>query len=101
MSLIDASLTGGSAEPCAVCGDPTTMRIEVGDAGRAPMCSRFCEHAWPNVKRLVRIEQIVRGLDWFQRAGGHWHFAGSTTEEIDELHDLVTANPLPKGGQRT
>lgn len=60
MTLIDASVTGGAAANCAVCGDPTTMRRVWGD-GHVPMCSRFCDHAWPHVHRLYSALREIAG----------------------------------------
>lgn len=59
MSLVDAGL---NRAPCAVCGDPTTLRVVLENAGHVPMCSRFCEHAWPRVSRLYSALTEIRKL---------------------------------------
>lgn len=57
-SLLEAT-AGASEAPCAVCGDSTLLRVMVGD-GVAPVCSTFCEHAWPNVRRLIAENERLR-----------------------------------------
>lgn len=63
MSNLVQPPAGAADAPCAVCGEDTRLRYVLAD-GFVPVCSTFCEHAWPAVHKLyVEKREAETALD--------------------------------------